>query len=470
MGGKFEGVVTVKKEEEVLADITIKKMYREIDNGYEEITRMPDSNYIINEEKSTCTNNATPTIKNNKLLITNLSTSGTECNIYFDKDNIAPEIINLTTSVTKTSIAVTVTASDNVGVTEYWYQIGTNAAVKGTGNTHTFTGLSAGTTYTIKVYVKDASGNQSDTTTKSVTTSSLTAEDTLTKLNITSYKTTVPDFSQIATTDEGIFRVSDGMYGGYSYYWRGAATTNYVKFAGFCWRIVRINGDGSLRLIYDGTTCHANGTGTTESIAVVNTEYNTGSNQSNYVGWTYEGALQRPSSMTSGIDSNAKTQLESWYNSNIGNNAAYSAKVADGKYCNDRNVASVYTWAINGSAFYYAGYARLYTNYTPTLSCSSNDVYTLKVGLITADEVEFAGGKNENNTSYYLYNRQQYWTMSPYYWNNPNAWVFLVTANGMLQYNGANATIGLRPVINLKSDTTFTSGGNGTRTNPYVVS
>ena len=60
--------------------------------------------------------------------------------------------------------------------------------------------------------------------------------------NIT-VKTGTPTFSNIATTDEGVYKVSDGMYGGYSYYWRGAVTNNYVKFGGFCWRIVRINGE-----------------------------------------------------------------------------------------------------------------------------------------------------------------------------------------------------------------------------------
>ena len=77
----------------------------------------------------------------------------------------------------------------------------------------------------------------------------------LKELGLTS-NTTTPDFSQVAATDEGIFGVEDGMYEGTSYYWRGAVTNNYVKFAGKCWRIVRINGDGSIRLIYDGATCH----------------------------------------------------------------------------------------------------------------------------------------------------------------------------------------------------------------------
>ena len=228
---------------------------------------------------------------------------------------------------------------------------------------------------------------------------------------------------------------------------------------------MRINGDKSIRLIYDGTTCHANGTSTSESIAV-STAYNTSSNNSSYVGWTYSTGSQRT---LSGTASNAKTKLESWYNSNL---ASYASKIADGKYCNDRNVQSGSSWTATGSSFYYAGYKRLHTDYAPTLSCNSGDVYTLKVGLITADEVEFAGGKNENNTSYYLYNGQHYWTMSPFSWYNyGGAHVFFVTGNGHLSYSYVNNTAyGLRPVRNLKADTLFAAGGTGTQSNPYVVS
>ncbi len=285
-----------------------------------------------------------------------------------------------------------------------------------------------------------------------------------------------PTFSNVATTDEGVYRVSDGMYGGYSYYWRGAATTNYVKFAGKCWRIIRINGDKTMRLIYDGATCHANGTSTTDSIAVASTAYNSSYNKSEYVGWKYTSGSQRPSSITSGTNAPIKTTLENWYNTNIGNNTTYSSKIADGKYCNDRNVQSGQSWAsAPSSTFYYAAYKRIYTDRAPSLSCASLDTYSLKVGLITADEVMYAGGLNTNNTSYYLYNGQNYWTMSPaelYYYSSSslNANVFRVDANGYLDNWSVSYTLGVRPVINLKADTLFASGGTGTQSNPYVVS
>ena len=284
-------------------------------------------------------------------------------------------------------------------------------------------------------------------------------------------KTETPDFSQAATTDEGIYEVSDGMYGGTSYYWRGAATTNYVKFAGFCWRIIRINGDKTMRLIYDGTTCHANGTSTTNSIAVISTKYNPNYNKSEYVGWKYTIGVQRPSSITSGTNAPIKTALENWYNSNIGNNTTYASKVADGKYCNDRNLKSGSTWSSAPSnTFYYAAYERNRENYQPSLSCAMLDTYILKVGLITADEVTYAGGKNANNTSYYLYNGQNYWTMSPSGWSGGYACAFAVSTSGYISdWYVNNTSLGVRPVINLKADTLFASGGTGTLDNPYVV-
>ena len=377
-------------------------------------------------------------------------------------DTTKPTISSVTTTVTKTEINVTVSASDNVGVTEYWYQLDSNAAVKGTGNTHKFTGLTAGSTHTIKVYVKDAAGNQSTTTTKSNITTTAPSGSEIILGNIT-VKPGTPNFANAATTDGGVYKVSDGMYGGYSYYWRGAVTNNYVKFAGKCWRIIRINGDGSIRLIYDGATCHANGTSTAESIAKASVAYNTSYNQSNYVGWTYSGTSQRT---TSGTSSNAKTQLESWYSSNL---ASYAERIADGKYCNDRSVPNGVSWAINGISFSYAGYKRLYSDYVPTLNCNSGDVYTLKIGLITADEIEFAGGKGVSNISYYLYNGQNYNTMTPLNWDGTRAYVFFANNTGTLGAGSVNGTkVGLRPVINLKSNVTFSSG-NGTQSNPYVV-
>lgn len=275
-----------------------------------------------------------------------------------------------------------------------------------------------------------------------------------------------PNFSLTATTDEGMFETDDPMYGegAKSQYFRGAILNNYVKFANFWWRIIRINGDGTVRMIYDGTEGHANGESTTDSIAKTSVEYNTLYNQSNYVGWTYEGQLQRPTDNANATSCNAKTQIENWYNTNL---ASYADKIADGYYCNDRDVQIGNDWAISGATFYYKEYENR-QNSTPTLSCPNGDKYSLKTGLITASEVMYAGAKGTTkNASYYLYNGQYYWSMSPYFWDRPYAFVFLVSSGGNLSFSYVGNSFDVRPVINLKSDVQVT--GTGTIDDPYVV-
>ncbi len=369
-------------KEDITNNKSIAIYVKQEDGNYEKTNTIPENGYMLNEDRSVCSNNAKPNwnIKTNILKINNLSSNNTSCYLYFEP---ATEEVN--------------TILGNITVNKY-----------------------------------------------------------------------TPDFSKIATTDEGIFKTNDND--GVSYYWRGATTTNYLKFGGYCWRIIRINGDGTIRLIYDGTTCHSNGEITTDSIAVENVAYNLNYNKSEYVGWTYTEGLQRPTNNNEGTPSNAKTKLEEWYNANL---KSQESKIADGKYCNDRNVVNGQSWSSSPSAsFNYASYKRLYEDYMPTLNCSSNDLYTLKVGLIMADEIELSGCKNAINTSYYLYNGQNYWTISSYQWyygssTSLYARVFAVNSDGYFGYWNVDYTHGVRPVINLKSNVTLT--GTGTINDPYEV-
>ena len=108
--------------------------------------------------------------------------------------------------------------------------------------------------------------------------------------------------------------------------------------------------------------------------------------------------------------------------------------------------------------------------FTPTGSSKGNKKLSNPVGLITADEVVFAGGKGgTNNQSYYLYTGQNYWTMSPYGFNDGYARVFCVASNGFLGYSVVYYTWGVRPVINIDSDVTISSG-DGTSSNPFIIS
>ena len=80
-----------------------------------------------------------------------------------------------------------------------------------------------------------------------------------------------PDFSKTATTDEGLFMAEDDE--GESYYYRGAVKNNYVSFAGFIWRIIRRNGDGSIRMIYSGKKTSDTGENTIIKYSGFNNKY-----------------------------------------------------------------------------------------------------------------------------------------------------------------------------------------------------
>ena len=188
-----------------------------------------------------------------------------------------------------------------------------------------------------------------------------------------------------------------------------------------------------------------------------------------------------------GTSSTIKGVLDNWYSSNL---SSYASKI-DGNagFCGDREPSTSYTTS-NGSGgtgtttTYYGAYIRLYGNTKkPTFECtSSSDLYTTSgstkgnkaltypIGLITLDEAWYAGGYTSNNSSYYLYTGQNYWTLSPYYFRSSGyANVLFVNSYGYLYSNSVDSAYGVRPVINLKASITI-SGGNGTSESPFVVS
>ena len=289
------------------------------------------------------------------------------------------------------------------------------------------------------------------------------------------------DFSTAFTTSNNgntIYKAS-GQDAKDTYYFAGQVTNNYVKFANKYWRIVRINEDNSVRLIYAGTSA-------SDTAAFINTsqKYNSSSNNSAYVGYMYTASQQ----YGTGTNSSIKTTVDNWYTSNLSSYSGYISKTAI--YCNDRTVASGYTWSATGSTFYYAAKERLQTNKTPTFTCSNaNDRFTAStttgngkltypIGLITADEISYAGGLyNTTNSNYYIAQNASsgaswWWTMSPYNWiRGGYAHVFIVggsSSAGSLHDNDVYLTNGVRPVISLKS-CVLASGGDGTASNPYTV-
>ena len=282
-----------------------------------------------------------------------------------------------------------------------------------------------------------------------------------TVLTRTDFSTTVTE-----TTTGIIYKSADeSQYDddGEVYYFAGNPTDNWVSFAGFYWRIVRINGDGSVRLIYQGTSEDATG----EETRIGTSAFNSSTDYSYYVGLSYDGTQHG-----TGLDSTILEILNEWYNKNLVSYANYIDTKA--KFCSDRvsysnTSGTTESWAANGIAFFYAPYIRLTENKNPTLLCSSSDILNIPIGLITADEAIYGGiSLNGTAANNYLTTEQDYWTMTPSHFTTRYAFVYRVSSSGQLGYSNVSLTSNIRPIINLRSDVTISSG-NGTASQPFVI-
>ena len=241
----------------------------------------------------------------------------------------------------------------------------------------------------------------------------------------------------------GLYKSTDTNTNKPTYYFRGNVTNNYVKFAGQTWRIVRVNEDGTIRIVMqDGINSNAN--------IAFNSNYN------NYTYMYY-------------TNSQAKTTLESWYQTNIGSKADLAKNVASGAYYCEQAKAKYGDGATSGSAT-----MTTFNKYTPDFKCSSDGngkgVVSASVGLLTYDEVVHAGGYyNQSNSNYYLYNSSiSWWTMSPAGLSSGRSRVWHVYYNSSFGSVDVNFTYRLRPVLNLNANTKI-SDGDGTKDNPFVV-
>ena len=282
-------------------------------------------------------------------------------------------------------------------------------------------------------------------------------------------------------SDKGLYQIEDDD--GISYYYRGSVNNNYVKYAGVYWRIIRINGDGSIRLLYAGATADAKGT---DQFIKENVAFNTKKSNPAYVGYMYGTTLNESYGKTvaNEQDSNIKTALDNWYKTNI-SGTSNEKVVADAGFCNDRTYYSDNAYTETGSNTMYNAYQRYYQTKTPTLKCAQeNDLFTLgtnekgnkaltyPIGLITVDELMLSGfADGYTNKSTYTYNTSSYWTISPRNFSAADnaAYAFPLGAAG---YPSGGASVsngyGVRTVINLSSDTQI-SGGIGTENNPFEV-
>ena len=225
-----------------------------------------------------------------------------------------------------------------------------------------------------------------------------------------------------------------------TYYFRGNPTNNYIKFAGKDYRILRVNEDGTIRIML------------TSSI---------GNNKFNSTFNTYDKMYY--------TNSELKTVVDNWFTTNItGDNAS---KVVSGNYfCEQAKVV----W---NTSNYTAGSATVTAkeSYTPTFECTTDGngkgVVTSKVGLVTYDEIIYAGGwyyVSGLSYPYYLNSGNLYWTMSPTgFYGNTIATAWTVSSDGNTGSYSVGGTRGVRPVLILSADTLVS--GSGTESDPYIV-
>ena len=279
-------------------------------------------------------------------------------------------------------------------------------------------------------------------------------------------------------SDRGLYMMED--QDGKSYYYRGSVSNNYVQFAGYYWRIIRQNGDGSVRLLYAGTSANATGSG----LQIKTNAFNSTRTNPGYVGYMYGNTFNSSYAETHANenDSAIKTQLDSWYKTNIVDKG-YSEYIADSGFCNDRSLDSGSDGVSTSTNTYFKGYRR-YLNHEPSLICpQQNDLFTVEnadgnqaltypIGLITVDEL-MLGGLTDGylNRLSYTYSSAHYWTISPASFSTSNAvaYEFLANSSGFAdRWNYVTWAYGIRPVINLASNVEIESG-IGTQNDPYVI-
>ena len=243
--------------------------------------------------------------------------------------------------------------------------------------------------------------------------------------------------SNIVTTGDGLYSKTTNT--GTTYYFKGAVENNYVKFADTIWRIVRVNEDGTIRLITQDSVIERQ---------LFNSTYN-------------------PYDKMYYTNSEIKTAVENWYKTNI-TDKGFDGKVASGNYfCEQAKVV----WKTS----YTAGSATVVTidNYTPSFDCTTDGngkgVVSGKVGLITVDEVLFAGGVMASSSNFYLKNGSIYWMMSPagFRTSNDVANAWYVDDDGYINGTSVDNILDVRPVLSLSADTLVS--GSGTNSDPYIV-
>ena len=456
---------------------------------------------------STASNYPTGNLLTSTYYLTNAATlAGNTSFTDFDGTTVTGHVGDGKAKITGTSKIVSYTIPNLTGLTDLAVKIGTNVSLtEGTTlicENNTTTGCSitkisitdtsslAEGTYVVTYTVK-GNDNKKYLFNRNVIIISGPAKQTLINLGLSECIGT-PDFSKTSCSSEceettvGIYKAEDDL--GDTYYFRGDVKNNYVYFAGFYWRIIRINGDGSVRMIYAGTSAHPNGydDSSTSDMSIGTSVFNSKANDAAYLGYMYGTASSSTYEATHANTNNSavKTTLDTWYNSNIKGTTS-EQYVVDAIYCNDRELFSGTGIAMTSSD--YMARERLENNKTPSLKCTqANDRFTINsiinevsgngkltnpIGLITADEVAYAGaiyGTSKDNLKFYLYTIAYYWTMSSSESGSSGAMMFRITSSGNIYVNITSRTQTVRPVISISGSAL--NSGTGSTSDPFKIS
>ena len=336
---------------------------------------------------------------------------------------------------------------------------------------------------------------------------------------------TTPGSAVSAATEKVLAGTVDDY--GTSYYFRGAVTNNYVQFANKCWRIVRITGNGAIKLVLHNDNinkvsnpCNASNNDTNAAFArysgtTYTSAFNTSKDKNAYVGFMYgtAGSSTYAAEHANKVDSTILTNIKTWYNTYL---KSYEDKLADVIYCGDKSTyknTSYNPWSIGtiGTNYgigtnvnYYSAVSRTVSSsaglgsaasgISPTLVCPNDSLggnlskYTsediingngalngYKIGLLSSDEIVFAGGGKATNSTYYLYENASgsfWWSLSPAYFDsnsNGNSRVMYVDSDGNVGGGWVTNTFGVRPAVSLIPTITISSG-TGISSDPFIIS
>ena len=439
------------------------------------------------------------------LTASGITKGSTKCNAIFNKKlTLAERILadnEIKTPITTPGKEVSAhTLNDAAAISvdnlssNYYITYGTGWTANGTKFNLTGTAVTSDTyanSYSSLVgkYLVDYYSYGSSTAGKMLTTTGLQAVFYV--VSASSSELYVKPISSNKNKTEALLASTKDDYGT-SYYFRGAVKNNYVQFANKCWRIVRIVGDGSVKLVLhnDNTSNVSNpcaSVNNSDGAAFARysgnksqSDFNSESNDNAYIGFMY-GTVKANDYASTHANTNKSTiltNLETWYKNNL---ISYENKLADTIWCNDKSTSSGLGYGAN-QTIYSAG-----NRSAPTLVCPNdnnggklskftvsdttkgNGNLTYRIGLLTVDEIVFSGLSGISNTSTYLYENSRngwWWTMSPYD-SGVSTYIWHVNHLGQLETWMGTTEDCLRPAISLTSS--VTASGTGTSEDPYIV-